>query len=299
MPIGRWSRVSMASVRRWLCMGFAATLWLAGCGTPERRPAPVAKDVPAAGGKYYDNDGPGANPPGNLALVPDAIPRVEALHKFANQPYSVFGKNYVPSALPPGARISGRASWYGRKFHGSRTASGEIYDMYAMTAAHPTLPIPSYARVTRAENARSVVVRINDRGPFLHDRVIDLSYTAALKLGFVQQGSAWVDVEPIVLGTVPRPVATLAAEDKSALGQPAQRTAHFVQLGAFKNAASAETFQRHLASQLDWIGALLHIAERDGLLRVRAGPYASADAAELAAQRIIRETGFSPVLTRF
>lgn len=290
----------MADVRRCLYAGFVIAVFLTGCAAPERRPKPAVKDAPVAGGgKYYDNDGPGANPPQNLALVPDAVPRVEPLHKFANQPYTVFGKTYVPAALPSGARLSGHASWYGRKFHGSRTASGEIYDMYAMTAAHPTLPIPSYARVTRTENARSVVVRINDRGPFLRDRVIDLSYTAALKLGFVQQGSTWVEVEPIIVSTAPQRVASQVSDDKTSLAEPAQRSGHFVQLAAFKNAASAESFQRHLASRLGWIGSLLHVVERDGLLRVRAGPYRSMDEAGSAAQRIMRTTGFSPVLTRF
>lgn len=287
----------------------------AGCATSEQRPAPApsqspSQSAPAAtsgAGKYYDNDGPGANPPSDLASVADAAPRAEPLHKFANQPYTVFGKTYTPAAVPAGTRITGRASWYGRKFHGSPTATGEIYDMYAMTAAHPTLPLPSYARVTNIQNKRSVVVRVNDRGPFLRERVIDLSYTAAFKLGFVEQGSAWVEVEPLSApavsvaalvrqapqpnGGAPRPQASAEMG-----GSPA---GHFVQLGAFKSAASAESFYRRVAARLDWIGDLLHVADRDGLLRVRAGPYRSAGEAGAAAQRIARMTGFSPVLTRF
>jgi rare lipoprotein A len=284
---------------------FAARLALVaillnGCATSERRSPPPAKDPPTNSGKYYDNDGPGVNTPENLALTPDAIPRAEPLHKFANKPYTVFGKTYVPVALPAGSRLSGRASWYGRKFHGSRTASGEVYDMYAMTAAHPTLPLPSYARVTSLQNGRSVVVRVNDRGPFLRDRLIDLSYTAALKLGFVEQGSAWVEVAPIVAAApaqarAPSPDAR-ASPPRTA---PRQQSGHFIQLGAFKNAASAESFYRRTAAQLDWLGALLHITEHDGLLRVRAGPYRSVGEAGSAAQRVTRTTGFSPVLTRF
>jgi rare lipoprotein A len=280
-----------------------AVLVLVACGTVERRgqtsSPPPAPNAPSNTGKYYDNDGPDANPPPHLVLVPDAVPRAEPLHKFANQPYAVFGKSYVPAAMPPGARQGGRASWYGRKFHGSRTASGEVYDMYAMTAAHPTLPIPSYARVRNVENGRSVVVRVNDRGPFLRDRVIDLSYTAALKLGYVQQGSARVEVEPIVFSGVSAPVAARPGGKDAASSPPRQPSGHFVQLGAFRNASSAETFHRRVAAQLDWMGELLHIAERNGLLRVWAGPYASADEAGAAVQRITRSTGFSPVLTRF
>ncbi len=123
------------------------------------------------------------------------VQRAEPLHRFANSPYSVLGKTYIPLISPGGYKERGIASWYGRKFHGKRTASGEIYDMYSMSAAHPVLPIPSYARVTNLANKKSVVVRINDRGPFVHDRIIDLSYTAADKLGIVNNGGAEVVVE--------------------------------------------------------------------------------------------------------
>jgi len=125
----------------------------------------------------------------------DEVQRAEPLHRFANSPYSVLGKTYIPLISPGEYKERGIASWYGRKFHGKRTASGEIYDMYSMSAAHPVLPIPSYARVTNLANKKSVVVRINDRGPFVHDRIIDLSYTAADKLGIVNNGGAEVVVE--------------------------------------------------------------------------------------------------------
>jgi rare lipoprotein A len=148
------------------------------------------------------DDGPGEAPPiALLAAVPDAEPRAEPLHRFANNPYVVFGRAYTPQREVQAFRQRGVGSWYGRKFHGQPTATGEAYDMYAMTAAHPTLPLPSYARVTNVANGRSVIVRVNDRGPFLHERVIDLSYTAAWKLGYLEQGSAHVEVETIVPGT--------------------------------------------------------------------------------------------------
>jgi rare lipoprotein A len=149
------------------------------------------------------DDGPGDAPAAAaLAAVPDAEPRVEPLHRFANNPYVVFGRTYVPQREVQTFRQRGHGSWYGRKFHGQPTATGEIYDMYAMTAAHPTLPLPSYVRVTNVANGRSVIVRVNDRGPFLNERVIDLSYTAAWKLGYVEQGFAQVEVETIVPGTM-------------------------------------------------------------------------------------------------
>ena len=168
-------------MRRAACI--AACLMLGACGTSPK-------------GGYYKDDGPGNRPPS--ASTPDAVPRLEPLHRFANRPYEVFGKSYVPhTALQP-FRQRGAASWYGKRFHGNSTASGETYDMYKMTAAHPTLAIPSYVRVTNLANGKSVVVRVNDRGPFHGARVIDLSYAAAAKLGYVQAGSAQVELESIV-----------------------------------------------------------------------------------------------------
>jgi rare lipoprotein A len=164
----------------------AALAFLVGCGSSPKK------------GGYYKDDGPHASPPTNLASIPDAKPRAEPLHKFANRPYEVFGKSYVPLTAVRPFRQRGTASWYGKRFHGQKTASGEIYDMYAMTAAHPTLPIPSYARVTNMRNGRQVVVRINDRGPFHSNRVIDLSYAAAYRLGYIEAGSAEVEVEAVV-----------------------------------------------------------------------------------------------------
>jgi rare lipoprotein A len=175
---------------------------LAGCAAaPTYTSQPETAKPPARGG-YYKDDGPGGSPPANLDQLADAVPRVEPLHRYANRPYNRFGKDYVPmTALAP-FRQTGIASWYGRRFHGQPTSSGEIYDMYAMTAAHPTLPVPSYARVTNPANGRSVVVRVNDRGPFHAERIIDLSYAAAWKLGIVNSGSARVVVEAIVPGKV-------------------------------------------------------------------------------------------------
>jgi rare lipoprotein A len=137
-----------------------------------------------AGCASTGRDGPGERPPPNLERTPDAVPRVEALRSGGpNKPYEALGRRYVPLTADVPLQESGGASWYGRKFHGKPTSTGEIYDMYAMTAAHKTMPLPSYARVRNPANGREIVVRINDRGPFAAGLVIDLSYTAALKLG--------------------------------------------------------------------------------------------------------------------
>lgn len=150
------------------------------------------------GGGYYLDDGPGDNPPPDLASVADAVPRLEPFRKENMRPYVALGKTYKPMTILGKYRERGVASWYGRRYHGQKTASGEVYDMYGMTAAHPVLPLPSYARVTNIRTGRSVVVRINDRGPFLSDRLIDLSYTAAYKLDVLGGGSALVEVESIL-----------------------------------------------------------------------------------------------------
>src|SRR5690606_31821222 len=133
----------------------------------------------------------------NIEAIPDAVPRLEK-HSAANfRPYVVFGKRYTPVSDEQPFRQEGTASWYGRKFHGKKTANGETYDMYAMSAAHPTLPIPSYARVTHANTGKSVIVRVNDRGPFHSSRISDVSYVAASKLGLIGPGSGQVIVEAI------------------------------------------------------------------------------------------------------
>jgi len=184
---------------------FLAALALAGCGTAHK------SGPTAGGGGYYKDDGPGANPPPDLDNLPDAIPRIEPLAVASNRPYVVFGERYVPITAGERYRQRGIASWYGKKFHGGKTSNGETYDMYAMTAAHPTLPIPSYARVTRVATGRSVVVRINDRGPFHSDRIIDLSYAAAHKLGLIGPGSGEVIVEQILPQDIERTAAASAA----------------------------------------------------------------------------------------
>lgn len=200
---------------RWrvLAPGLVAAI-VAACSTPPPRPAATsapAPSAPAPSARYYAEDGPPAQVPEGLDRVPDAVPRPEPLHRFANRPYVVMGREYVPATALGPYRERGVASWYGRMFHGRRTSTGEVYDMYAMTAAHPTLPLPSYARVTSVANGRSVVVRVNDRGPFLHGRLIDLSYAAAYRLGIAQPGSGEVVVEALWPGEATYAAAAAAA----------------------------------------------------------------------------------------
>lgn len=155
------------------------------------------------GPRYYQDDGPGSNAP-DVSRIPDAVPRAEPLSASGNNPYVVFGHRYVPLSTARGYHATGIASWYGRKFHGQHTSNGERYDMYSMTAAHRTLPLPSYVRVRNLANNREVIVRVNDRGPFLHNRLIDLSYAAAAKLGVIKTGTARVEVTAVGPGDRPR-----------------------------------------------------------------------------------------------
>ncbi|WP_083444799.1 septal ring lytic transglycosylase RlpA family protein [Herbaspirillum rhizosphaerae] len=166
--------------------------------TANGKPLPA---LPAAGsgrGGYYKDDGPGDQPPDGLLDTPDADPKVEPFSRAGSRPYVVFGKTYTPITDDRPFKQRGIGSWYGKKFHGQKTSSGELYDMYKMTAAHPTLPIPSYARVTNLKTGAQVIVRINDRGPFHSTRIIDLSYTAALKLGYLSSGSSELEVERLL-----------------------------------------------------------------------------------------------------
>jgi len=200
---------------RWLCPALwllSVPLLLAACasqpsGVPEtaarstaqgKAPARKSGVVQKRGGAYYKDDGPGDDIPDNLDEIPEPQPQLEPLHRFANRPYVVLGKAYQPNTSLSPYQQRGVASWYGKKFHGQKTSIGEPYDMFSMTAAHPTLAIPSYARVTNVSNGKSVVVRVTDRGPFHADRIIDLSYVAAYRLGYVDNGSAQVQVESIL-----------------------------------------------------------------------------------------------------
>ena len=301
-----------------LALALAGVL-LAGCGAAvKREPAPPAQRGSAGlppppsttppvaqrrGGAYYQDDGPGENPPANLEATPDAVPTAEPpLKSASNRPYVVFGKTYTPLTGATAFRQRGVGSWYGRKFHGQKTSSGEPYNMYAMTAAHPTLPLPSFVRVTNLANGRSVVVKVNDRGPFHSERIIDLSYTAALKLGYANQGSAAVEVEQVRAGDeaaqvvlvaqAAQPATSRAAAPAPVVAAPVvlptttQPDGVYLQLGAFGARDGAEEFRIKTYQQLPWLTESMFIVDRDRLHRIQLGPYRDRGAAQAVADRI-------------
>lgn len=224
--------------------------------TPPAAGAPPPAAVPAPGGV------PGS--PRDLDSIPDAVPRYEARSAHGNPPfYEVLGHRYFVLAAADGYRERGVASWYGPTFHGVSTSSGERYDMYGMSAAHKTLPLPTYARVTNLKNGRSIVVRINDRGPFVANRLIDLSYTAAAKLDMLREGTTLVEVHALTPG-VPDELTRSAASPPATL---------YMQAGAFADAQNAQ----RLAARLHGAGlatALVvpPIEGKSRLYRVRLGP---------------------------
>ena len=269
-----------------LALGACASLPPPPEEAPSAEPAAQAPRQPAARGGYYKDDGPGEKPPANLSEIPDAQPRREPLVAAANRPYTVFGRSYEPIGKVQSFQQTGVASWYGRRFHGQKTSSGEPYDMYGMTAAHPTLPIPSYARVTNLANGRSVVVRINDRGPFHSDRIIDLSYTAAYKLGYASAGSARVQVESIVPGET---------ETATAAPASAPADAFYLQLGAFSSRANAEELRSRIAARLSSLGEALQVLSIGNLWRIHVGPY-TREAAKAVGEQIEAELNLKPLL---
>lgn len=303
-------------------------LILAGCGSAPRRGGTIDR-APSTGG-YYLDDGPGASAPADINAIPDAVPRNEPLGRGTMRPYTVMGQSYVPMTRLEPYRARGIASWYGRRYHGKQTASGEIYDMYAMSAAHTVLPIPSYARVTNVANGRSVVVRVNDRGPFIDNRLIDLSYTAAHKLGIIGNGSGMVEVESIIPGATPvaepppaasapppappaspapvevpvtaiplpppTPVATPPVPAAPAATVATAAAGSYVQFGAFGVRANAESYLSRLQTQADWLAGSLRVHHNDGIYRVQAGPYASDAAARETAERAGQTLGVKPVV---
>jgi rare lipoprotein A len=249
-------------------------LCLAACSLGGHRaghePALVVEGAPPAAA-------PPGGPPANLDAIPDAVPRAEPRSAHGNPPfYEVYGQRYLVLPTAAGYLERGVASWYGPTFHGGNTSSGEQYDMYGMTAAHKTLPLPTYARVTNLKNGRSVVVRINDRGPFVANRLIDLSYTAAAKLDMLREGTTLVEVRALTPG-VPDDLARSAASPPPEL---------YVQAGAFADPQNAQRALDKLhAAGLASAFLLPPVPGRSKLYRLRVGPVASvADFDQLSAR---------------
>jgi rare lipoprotein A len=261
----------------------ACLVLLCACGsTPPPRSTPPVTQVPAPGPERSKPP----PPPVNINDIPDAVPRIEPRSRSGNPlSYEQFGKRYVILASSEGYKERGVASWYGPDFHTRRTSSGEPYDMYAMTAAHKTLPIPAYARVTNLTNGRSVVVRINDRGPFVDNRIIDLSYTAAHKLDMTRAGTAFVEVEVITPGSAVESVRGLAPATPP---DPLAPSRLYLQAGAFGVAANATQMVERLRKA--GVGNVL-VREPDAavnLYRVRVGPIANVAAFDILAAELAR-----------
>ncbi|MDX1916017.1 MAG: septal ring lytic transglycosylase RlpA family protein [Methylophilus sp.] len=260
-------------------------------------------------GGYYLDDGPEENPPQNLDDIPDATPKYEPINPIANKPYKALGEVYVPITNAQSFTQSGVASWYGKRFHGKKTSTGETYDMYAMTAAHPTLPLPSYVKVTNPANQRSVIVRINDRGPFKHDRIIDLSYAAAYKLRMINQGSAHVQIESVDVASYKTQSQTLAADKKQQTAsnpltlkenstQGSAISQFFVQVGAFKLEENATKLkQKILNLGITGTSNINHVYNND-LHRLKLGPYSSRSKADQIAAEIRRQLNISSLISQ-
>ncbi|NOQ81263.1 MAG: septal ring lytic transglycosylase RlpA family protein [Methylophaga sp.] len=219
----------------------------------------------------------------DVSNVPNAVPRDEPRSKYGNPAhYEVFGKRYYTLKSSRGYHEKGIASWYGKKFHGKRTSSGETYDMYAMTAAHKTLPLPSYVEVKNLNNGRKVIVKVNDRGPFHDNRLIDLSYSAATQLGIIGKGTGMVEVRAISAGEAP--VQIKAADYPVSIGS----VGLYLQVGAFSTEHSAEQLRTKLQQQIGDAVLIIPLNKPNGsLYRVRVGPLANVEYGDTLASRLL------------
>ena len=288
---------------------------LNGCSSTASRSKPVVsaptaggyvmKPYPRKGGGFYKDDGLPAQIPENIEQIPNASPRLEPLRNAANKPYTVLGLSFTPMTSLQPFNQQGIGSWYGTKFNGLKTSNGDTYDMFAMTAAHPTLPLPCYVRVTNTQNNRSVIVRVNDRGPFHNGRIIDLSFTAAYKLGYVDQGSSPVRVELIIPDASAVTYADLSkdalaandakVDDKTRYGEEVPKPGTYVQMGAFQNGFNAQVLRNHLLRELDWMtSAQVHVYAEPPWHRVQVGPFATRAQAETVQVKIRDALGGQP-----
>lgn len=249
----------------------AVALTLAGCASRDGGSSMGS----SSGSRYSLQHDRAPDRPISMTHVPDAVPRYEPHSRWGNKsPYEVLGKRYYVLPSAEGYRVRGNASWYGQKFHGHTTSNGEIYDMYQMTAAHKSLPLPSFVRVTNLDNNRQVIVRVNDRGPFHDERVIDLSYAAAYRLGMLQQGTARVEVEAITPGSSTAVLAQSREEGRSLVSaDQAAITGRMLQVGAFSSESGAQSVAARLRSLLQEPVQISQVQRDAGTLyRVHLGP---------------------------
>ncbi|MBI2778718.1 MAG: septal ring lytic transglycosylase RlpA family protein [Gammaproteobacteria bacterium] len=264
-----------------LTLLFAVSVLLSACGTvPDRASGPRGGVIPTP-----DKDGAPPRGAVDIASIPDVVPREEPRSKFGNpQVYTVAGISYRTMASSEGHVERGLASWYGTKFHGRRTSSGEPYDLYSMTAAHKTLPLPTYVEVTNLKNGRKLVVKVNDRGPFHQGRIIDLSYAAAQKLGINSTGP--VEIRAITPGSPP---SAQMATQLSSEPPPtdARETKLYLQVGAFVERGKAEQLrsrlQEHASSNIQISPSK---KAQSTIYRVRIGPLASVEETDQMAARL-------------
>jgi rare lipoprotein A len=271
---------------RWL---IALWLPLAGGCLPHRHAPPPAAPTPAApGGRYAEDHDSGPTAPPDLSKIPEPVPRAEPPSPYGNKsPYSVLGETYRVLPSCKGYVERGIASWYGNKFHGYLTSNFERYDMYAYSAAHKTLPLPCYVRVTNLENGRSAIVRVNDRGPFVANRLIDLSYVAAVKLGVWPKGTALVEVRGIDPEHPERTVEPARAAVVSGAPEKTPKPLLYLQVGAYADAANAERAAAQVrAAHLGAVRVVAAQVNGRTLHRVRLGPLADVDEADRLTPRL-------------
>jgi rare lipoprotein A len=240
----------------------------------EENNKPKVKDS----GAYYLDDGPDKNPPENLDKIPDAEPKYEALSKRASRPYVAFDKKYIPMKKIIPFEEEGYASWYGKRYHGRKTSIGETYDMYQMTGAHKTLPLPCYIKVTNLKNKRSVIIRVNDRGPFVDQRIVDLSYAAAHRLDIIKNGSELVKIEMVnpslAKKNLVEPLQDASASDSI--------KSFYIQAGAFSSEENASYLINRLSKIKFKKSLSIKKLNKNSLHLVAIGPYASKEIAEEA-----------------
>lgn len=317
----------MLSFQRFLIILCITLTTACGGSTAVKKTSAAQAGTPGNKGAFYLDDGPGDSPPSNLDSIPDAELKSETPLNYPNKPYSALGNKYTPMTQYAPYTQQGLASWYGKRYHGKKTSSGEVYDMYAMSAAHTTLPIPSYVKVTNLSNKRSVIVRINDRGPFKRDRLIDLSYAAAHKLRLIEQGSGmveveWIDTSPEALRKM-RSTPTLASTPsvetkplteeipiKSVVAEPAPNptktvvkndaensNTYYVQVGAFKNELNGDLLQKKVIA-LDLAGdAAVTKVYNEGIYRVKLGPFQTRKEADISANKVRKQLNTSAIVT--
>ncbi len=236
-------------------------------------------------GAYYLDDGPEENPPEDLDKINDAQPKYEALSKTANRPYVAFNKKYIPLKKIIPFEEKGYASWYGKRYHGRKTSIGEVYDMYQMTGAHKTLPLPCYIKVTNLKNKRSVIIRINDRGPFIDERIVDLSYAAAHRLDIIKNGSELVKIQMINPSLTK--VDLKSADNISSIKSSDEN--FYIQAGAFSSEDNANNLMSRISRAKFKNTLNVKKLNKNSLHLVTIGPYKSKEIAEKALEKISKK----------